>query len=222
MLNDLLKEHHIKPSQVIKFDLDKALKLDLSKDNQVLSTIDVNDEDEFTQFIFDQLASADAEVGWGGYGENRGLYARSDLFSDEEARTLHLGIDIWAKAGTPVYAPLEGKVHSFNNLAVHGDYGPVIILEHAIGGATLYSLYGHLAQRSLEGLRVGQWIKQGELFAWLGEYGENYHWPPHLHFQLMWDLQGHSGDYPGVAKLSQRQEFLDNCPDPEAWVFSVD
>jgi hypothetical protein len=44
---------------------------------------------------------------------------------------------------------------------------------------------------------------------------ENGNWPPHLHFQLIRDMQGWKGDYPGVAKFSERQQWLDNCPDPD-------
>jgi murein DD-endopeptidase MepM/ murein hydrolase activator NlpD len=213
MLEQLLQEHDIEPSQVIKVDREHLVPLDLSKDNQALAKIDLNDEDAFSNFIFDQLK--EKQVGYGGYGEERALYSRSDLFEGEEPRTIHLGIDLWTDAGTPVYAPLDGVVHSFDNRAFHGDYGPVIILAHQLGAHKLFSLYGHLSQSSLEGKSVGQSIQQGEQFAWLGTYEENFHWPPHLHFQLMWDLQGNQGDYPGVAKASEANSYLTNCPDPK-------
>jgi hypothetical protein len=43
---------------------------------------------------------------------------------------------------------------------------------------------------------------------------ENGHWPPHLHFQLIIDMGKAKGDYPGVCKYSEREKYLDNCPDP--------
>jgi len=213
MLEKLLKENGIQPHQVINVDKHYLVQLDLSKDNQALATIDLNDEKAFSSFIFDQLR--DDQVGYGGYGEERALYSRSDLFEGEEPRTIHLGIDLWTAAGTPVHAPLDGVVHSFDNRAIHGDYGPVIILEHQLGKVKLFSLYGHLSLNSLEGKKVGQVIRQGEQFAWLGVYKENFHWPPHLHFQLMWDLEGNRGDYPGVASASEAKGYLSNCPNPE-------
>lgn len=213
MLEQLLAQHQIKASQVIACDESKAIKLDLSKDNEALAAVDLNNEASFGQFIFDQLP--EGSIGYGGYGEERSLYARSDLFSAEEPRTIHLGVDLWAKAGTLVYTPLDAKVHSFDNRAYHGDYGPVIILEHQVANRTLYSLYGHLSITSLEGKSLGQVIRAGEQFAWLGEYAENFHWPPHLHFQLMWDLQGHVDDYPGVCRASEKDKYLANCPDAE-------
>lgn len=217
MLKELLDLYHISPAQVMKFDREKAVKLDLSINNQALSYVDLNDENSFSDFIFDQLA--DEQVGYGGYREERGLYSRSDLFEGEEPRTVHLGIDLWSKAATSIYAPLTGTIHSFDNRAVHGDYGPVIILEHHLGDQKLFSLYGHLSVDSLEGKSVGQTILQGEEFACLGSYHENYHWPPHLHFQLMWNMQGHVGDYPGVCKRSEAKGFLKNCPDPNIIIF---
>lgn len=218
MLQQLLEEQQIQPAQVIQFDREKVHHFNLSKHNKALEEIDLNDEDDFTNYIFNVLDKHQCTVGIGGYGEERSLYARSDLFQDEEPRTIHLGIDIWAPAGTPVFAPLAAKVHSFDNRAYHGDYGPVIILEHEIGPAKLYGLYGHLSQASLEGKRIGQSIAKGEQFASLGNYDENFHWPPHLHFQLMWDMEGLIGDYPGVCKASEKDHFLANCPDPKIFL----
>jgi hypothetical protein len=60
------------------------------------------------------------------------------------------------KSNSPVYAPLDGRVHSFNNNTAHLDYGPAIILEHQTdGGERFYTLFGHLSPDSLEGLTVG-------------------------------------------------------------------
>ena len=212
MLKELLAQNNIIPAPVLDLAEKKLIKLDLSKYNQELAQRDLNDESDFSRFILDHLK--DNEIGYGGYGEERSLYSRSDLFSSEEPRTIHLGLDLWTEAGTSVYAPLDGKIHSFNNLAVHGDYGPVIILEHQIGDQMLYSLYGHLSVKSLDDKKIGHKIKKGQEFAWLGAYYENFHWPPHLHFQLMWDLQGNTSDYPGVCKKSESSAYLENCPDP--------
>ena len=68
---------------------------------------------------------------------------------------------------------------------------------------------------SLAGLEVGQFISAGEKFAAFGIAAENGHWPPHLHFQLMFDMQGKKGDYPGVCQFSNKEAYLANCPDPE-------
>ncbi|WP_425392226.1 peptidoglycan DD-metalloendopeptidase family protein [Ekhidna sp.] len=212
MLKELLDQHQIKPGKVVEYSKFQTVELDLSKNNEALNKVDLNNEQEFTRFIFDQLP--EGFIGIGGYKEERSFYRRSELFTEGEPRTIHLGVDLWAEAGTPVYAPIEAKIHSFDNRAFYGDYGPVIILEHKLGSKKLFSLYGHLSLNSLAGKEVGQTIKRGEQFAWLGDYSENFHWPPHLHFQLMWDMQGNEGDYPGVCRASEKEVYLANCPDP--------
>ncbi|MBO3697389.1 peptidoglycan DD-metalloendopeptidase family protein [Roseivirga sp. E12] len=211
-----IKDSGVKYSQVVRFD--EYQPLDLSKDNTELSKIDLNSESSFTDYIFTLLQKNGKTVGIGGYAEERSLYSRIDLFEGEEPRTIHLGVDVWSKAGTKIYAPLEGRVHSYANRDVHGDYGPVIILEHTVDGKVFHTLYGHLSLSSLEGLHRGKEVKAGHQVGTMGEYAENYHWPPHLHFQLLWDMQGYEGDYPGVAKVSEREVYLRNCPDPSIFI----
>lgn len=213
----LIKESNLATHRVVKFD--DYLPLDLSKDNQALQEIDLNDEQYFTEFIFNQLRDHNKQVGIGGYGEERSLYSRSDLFEGEEPRTIHLGIDIWADVGTTIYCPLDGVVHSFANRNVHADYGPVIILKHEVQGETFHTLYGHLSTSALGGLEVGKEFKVGDQLATMGKYEENFHWPPHLHFQLIVDMETYRGDYPGVCKASEKEYFLSNCPDPSPFIF---
>ncbi|HUH11992.1 MAG TPA: aminotransferase class III-fold pyridoxal phosphate-dependent enzyme, partial [Longimicrobiales bacterium] len=83
-----------------------------------------------------RLLAADAEVGLGRWNEARGWY-RSPLFrapSDGAPawRTVHLGVDLFAPAGTPVLAPLAGVVHAVRDNAGELDYGGTVILEHRV------------------------------------------------------------------------------------------
>ncbi|MEO6446181.1 MAG: aminotransferase class III-fold pyridoxal phosphate-dependent enzyme, partial [Gemmatimonadaceae bacterium] len=43
-------------------------------------------------------------------------------------------------------------------------------------------------------------------------------WPPHLHFQVICDLLGREGDFPGVARARERAVWLSLCPDPALMV----
>jgi murein DD-endopeptidase MepM/ murein hydrolase activator NlpD len=79
---------------------------------------------------------------------------------------------------------------------------------------TFYFLFGHLNQNNLANLHEGKFIKKGEKIADLGTFEENGGWPPHLHFQIIKDLEGCSGDYPGVVKKSDLDHYQQNCPDP--------
>lgn len=161
------------------------------------------------------LAQAPAQPAYGGYGEDRSVYTQ-ELFAPagEEPRTIHLGLDIFAPAGTEVFTPLAARVHSSRINDKPGDYGPTVILEHAIDGGVFYTLYGHLSRDSLKGLKPGAAFMAGEQIASLGARNENGGWPPHLHFQVILDLKGNRGDYPGVCKRSERDQWLALCPDP--------
>jgi murein DD-endopeptidase MepM/ murein hydrolase activator NlpD len=171
-------------------------------------------------FVFDALVdemlnAQQATVGIGGYLENRIIYRRSPHFDDAvEARSLHLGVDVWVPAGTPVAAPLAAVVHSLADNNHFGDYGPTIILQHELEGTTFFSLYGHLTRTDLAGLQPGQAVAAGQVIAHVGPHPENGDWPSHLHFQLIADMQGRWGDFPGVAAPSERDYWAALCPDP--------
>ena len=125
-----------------------------------------------------------------------------------------MGLDLWIEADTPIYAPLNGTIHSFKNNGNYGDYGPTLILKHLIDQIEFYTLYGHLSLASLEGLNVGIEVKQGEQIATLGTAEVNGDYPPHLHFQIIKDLQNFKGDYPGVSNQLGLEFYTQNCPDP--------
>jgi murein DD-endopeptidase MepM/ murein hydrolase activator NlpD len=196
-------------------ETDRLLKFDFTAANGELTSEIIADTVRFTHWVDNKLAEKNYRYGIGGYMEHRTLYGRSELFNNgEEPRRLHLGIDIWAKAGTPVYVPLDGKVHSFRDNNNFGDYGPTIILEHNLNCLTLYSLYGHLSRKDLAGLHEGKPVHKGDQIGAFGDIDENGNWPPHLHFQLMFDMEGMRGDYPGVAPFSQQKKYQVNIPDP--------
>ncbi len=204
--------------KVVDFDAatDRLYHFDLTASNTELDADTFSDSEKFSYWISKKLNENNCKYGIGGYMEHRTIYARSAHFdTDDEPRRLHLGVDIWADAGTAVYSPLQGTVHSFNDNNTFGDYGPTIILQHELDGLMLYSLYGHLSRKSLEGISIGKSFNKNELIGHFGNIEENGHWPPHLHFQLMLDMQGKQGDYPGVCKFSQKDIYLKNIPDPQ-------
>ncbi len=188
---------------------------DFSDSNAELAGIDLRDTDAFTHYITTALAQASCQLGIGRYAEDRIVYRTSTLFNaDGEPRSVHLAIDLFVPASTPIYSPLPARVHSFQVNDHFLDYGPTIILEHNLDGVRFYTLYGHLSPSSLEGLSVGRQIVQGQQIAAVGQKEENGHWPPHLHFQIIAQMLGKTGDFPGVARPSEREYWLALCPDP--------
>ncbi len=172
-----------------------------------------------TKKLFEQIQLANAIVGVGRYNEARLVYTAGhfEVQTDQmpETRTVHLGIDLYLPAASRIYAPLDGKVHSFDNNRTPLDYGPTIIIEHQTGdGDTFYTLYGHLSPDSLDGLKVGMPIAKGQPIAQIGDTDVNGGWPPHLHFQIITDMLGENGNFPGAARPSQRDVWLAVSPDP--------
>lgn len=214
MLANILKRHQ--PFQpVVRFDKGHLYQMDLTAANTALTPEILDDEHLFYDYVAFTLATQQALFGIGGYNEHRTIYSRSAHFNTtDEPRDLHVAIDIWGPTGTPVYAPLDGHIHSFRFNDEFHDYGATIILRHELEGFTFHTLYGHLSLADLDGLTPNQPIPAGQLIAHFGPLAENGHWPPHLHFQLIIDMEGKTGDYPGVCRFSERDKYLANCPDP--------
>ena len=169
---------------------------------------------EWDRAITAKIERAGAIAAVGGYLERRAVYADTPNFAGEAERDVHIGVDVFMPAGTPLMAPLAGEVYCFANRQVAGDYGPVIVLRHELDGMVFHSLYGHLSEHCLDGLSRGMAVAAGARIAEIGARPRNGDWPPHLHFQLIRDLQGLDDDYPGVARAADLAFYRVNCPDP--------
>ena len=214
MLESSLQKTKFSP--VIDSELNDYAWIDISNTNIQLAKVDVTSASHFSEYINVFLKENNAKIAIGGYNEARNIYKRSETFnsSNLDERFIHLGVDLWTKAYTAVLAPLKGKVHSFGNNLGLGNYGPTIILEHNLKGEKFYTLYGHLTKDSIEDIIIGETIDKGEMFAAIGNFPTNGDYPPHLHFQVIKDLKGMKGDFPGVTSLNNRKTDLDNCTDP--------
>ncbi|HTZ46524.1 MAG TPA: aminotransferase class III-fold pyridoxal phosphate-dependent enzyme [Verrucomicrobiae bacterium] len=197
-----------------------SLVLDLSVASPILSSNPVSvSEPQASSALHALMRAANVSVAVGRYDEPRPVYT-SPLFAggsnpNDERRTIHLGIDLFAEPGTPVRAPFEATVHAFADNQAALDYGPVVILKHQVSSnLEFFTLYGHLSRESLSRLHPGDHIKAGQMFARVGTAAENGGWTPHLHLQIILDLLDLSTDFPGVAYPSQRAVFTSLSPDP--------
>ena len=197
--------------------------IDLAIDSPDFGTLaDLDDLERTSHAIERRIADAGARVGIGGWNEVRAIYRAAPFRTEgnerDEYRTVHVGLDLFVAAGTPVCAPFDGIVHSFRDNAGRYDYGPTLILEHrvrdAAGDFAFHTLYGHLGVESLHGLQAGAAVSAGDVIAHVGDSGVNGGWPPHLHFQLICDLLGRRGEFPGVAGIRDRAVWLSLSPDP--------
>ena len=210
-LNDFAPIVNFKDKKVTSFDLSVG-SLDLGN-NSNFETISA-----FEKTIARMFEEKNSDIGIGGYGEIRPIYTtdayRVEGNSGPQWRTIHLGIDVWSSAGTAVFAPLDGIIHSFQNNVAERDYGPTIILEHRTNDDLIFhTLYGHLSAESLIGLEKGMSIKKGQKICEIGAPPINGNWPTHLHFQVILDMLGKEGDFPGVAFPAEAKIWKSICPD---------
>ncbi|MCG5529529.1 M23 family metallopeptidase [Halorhodospira halochloris] len=91
-------------------------------------------------------------------------------------RRPHLGVDLAAPTGTPVYAAGDGRVVERGR---NGGYGRVVSIEHGSGYKTLYAHLNGYAR----GLRVGDRVQRGQLIGYVGQSGTAT--GPHLHYEVI-------------------------------------
>ncbi len=208
---------------VIESDLKNCDKIifDLSAGSPMLSNwAELVNTEAFTKNLFARMRASHVNVGIGKYNEARPIYTSAQFKMEgndgPEWRTVHIGLDLFMEPGSPVFAPLHGLVHSFCHNNAPLDYGPTIILQHTVddGETAFFTLYGHLSADSLDGLYEGMSVKEGARLGSIGDYPINGGWPPHLHFQIITDMLGRSGEFPGVALPNQREIWLSLSPDP--------
>ncbi len=196
------------------------LVLDLSVGSRLLGADPDNAElARLSALIDGAMARAGTDIAYGRWGEARPLYNGPAFggagYPLAERRTQHLGVDVFCTAGTPVHAPLDGRVVVLTNNAAPYDYGPMVVLEHQTATAErFYTLYGHLGTEVLSQLALGQQVTASQQIASVGAPPRNGNWPPHLHLQLILDLLGLDADFPGVGYPSQSEVWLALSPNP--------
>ncbi len=180
---------------------------------------------------FDMPAEEAARVGedfedggrvWlGFYHEPRLIYAdaafRRGPWKASDRRTVHLAVDGFAPAGTPLHAPLDGTVEVAEYRAGRLDYGGVIVLRHETpDGDPFYTLYGHLNPAFMDRLKPGDPVERGVAFCTLGDPDQNGGWAPHVHFQLALTTDGMTDGWPGVGDPNDMVLWRAVCPNPAA------
>jgi murein DD-endopeptidase MepM/ murein hydrolase activator NlpD len=94
-------------------------------------------------------------------------------FINGQPRNRHIGLDIAAAEGTPVKAPMKGKVILSGNFFYKGN---VIYIDHGDG---LVSSYSHLSNKAIN---LNQIVSKGEVVGYVGSTGRVT--GPHLHWEV--------------------------------------
>ncbi|MEU6309816.1 peptidoglycan DD-metalloendopeptidase family protein [Streptomyces sp. NPDC047014] len=111
----------------------------------------------------------------------------------------HTGLDLRASAGTPIYAPADGKVIKVSS---GGSYGNETHIEHANGVVTLY------AHQTKAMVSQGQNVKRGDQIGTVGSTGNSS--GPHLH----WEVRLPGVDNPFVPGQDNGPGMID----PQGWL----
>ena len=139
------------------------------KENKAIKNIRNLDSD--IDFIFE-------EFNWPAKGIISGVFGSQRILNGKPKRP-HYGIDIAAKKGTSVLAPIESIVRMAEKDLYYT--GGTIMLDHGHG---VTSVYSHL---SLINVNVGDKVKKGQKIGEIGSTGRST--GPHLDWRINWFLQ---------------------------------
>ena len=90
----------------------------------------------------------------------------------------HMGVDLLAPAGTPIYAAAAGVVKVSQES--YGGYGVAVTIDHVINGQRVGTLYGHMTYGSRQ-VVSGQTVEVGQVIGFVGSTGRST--ANHLHFE---------------------------------------
>lgn len=145
------------------------------------------------------------------YAEDRSSMLQGSTIA-KEARTLHLGVDIFCRDLEPIFAPCAGQIIRIGHEPENHSFGYYAILRPDSENLP-YMFFGHLsAKMEISSGRVAA----GQHFATIGDFKnlENGGWSRHLHLQMMSELP-EDGQAPfGYASSAQLPELIELYPDP--------
>jgi murein DD-endopeptidase MepM/ murein hydrolase activator NlpD len=127
-----------------------------------------------------KLASLDLSMTAQGSGEVRWPVTGFHVTDRVGARGgAHMGTDMLAPAMTPIFATAAGTVRISQES--YGGYGVAVVLDHAIAGQRVTSVYGHMTYGTRQ-VTAGQTVEAGQLIGFVGSTGRST--ANHLHFEI--------------------------------------
>lgn len=177
------------------------------------STLPVHDQRALQQHINCLFAQDQA------WGISPYLEARPQLLAPfpqmaNEQRFYHLGIDVIAPAGTPLFSPLDGIVLLTGYEEGAGNYGGYTVMAYADDAhVPFFTLFGHLDIAHLPALHAE--ITRGMPFARMGDHTCNGGWFAHTHVQILTHRALTEGWlHRGYCSEAQLLTMDVLCPDP--------
>jgi len=103
------------------------------------------------------------------------VYGSARVYNGKK-QSVHLGTDLRAPTGTPIAAPITGRIAVARHLFFTGY---TVVLDHGFG---LFTIYGHMSKLKV---KEGDVIKKGEIMGFAGATGRasgpHLHWGVNLH-----------------------------------------
>jgi hypothetical protein len=129
-----------------------------------------------TRYITKHIIEADHY--YGGYMEDRSFVLKNSYL--EPSKFLHLGMDFWVPAGTPVCVDTLCQIKQvYCDTPEVSGWGTRVIL---YADDDNYLIYGHLNPISW---KVGDWLLPKEILGTIGDRHHNGGWSDHLHVQAV-------------------------------------
>ena len=131
---DWLRSDECRPVSPLPFDLHRAGRIVISLADGAPGMDVAADPVAYWDWLRREMVAADAVVAIGRYDEDRNCYAGDQFTTDApETRSVHLGIDLFVEAETPLHAMLPGTVVTVVDNDLPFDYGPTVIVRHEAG-----------------------------------------------------------------------------------------
>ncbi len=177
---------------------------------------------EQAEALWREIAAKDGvDLGIGPWREDRPVYsseAFESVFMPGQRRSLHLGLDLFAPAGTIVRTPLDGEVVDLFATDLPLDYGHAVLLRHEPEpGVVFHSLWGHLAAQTVTERRRGERLRAGAAIGRMGAPAENGNWQPHVHIQLVTYDSPRAADVIGAGEAIYRDIWAELFPNPASF-----
>lgn len=84
--------------------------INLSAERLVKLKLNASAIEDLQTYLTFQQEKFPHQILYGGYLEKPNLYDGNALFSVDETRNIHLGVDFWKQAGTGIYCPKEAEI----------------------------------------------------------------------------------------------------------------
>ena len=155
----------------------------LGEDSPHINAVATMTQPELNDYVLAQHKAQGITWSLSGDRENRvALYEKCDPPQDS-ARSIHIGVDVNAPAGTKLHAPIAMTIHKVDYEGGLGGYGWYVITRAELRGVEFFFLFGHLAEDGLP--NVGDELEKGQVFALIGDFHENGMWFHHVHVQVL-------------------------------------